>query len=51
MRQVALRDAVVEAQRLVEADRPLVEVARMLEVGRKLDRWLDLVLLQRIIDP
>ena len=27
-----------------------VEVARMPEVGRKFDRWLDLVLLQRIID-
>ena len=26
-----------------------VEVARMPEVGRKFDRWLDLVLLQRII--
>lgn len=28
-----------------------VEVARMPEVGRKFDRWLDLVLLQRIIEP
>lgn len=28
-----------------------VEVARMPEVGRKFDRWLDLVLLQRIIGP
>jgi phosphinothricin acetyltransferase len=27
-----------------------VEVARMPEVGRKFDRWLDLVLLQRVID-
>ncbi len=27
------------------------EVARMPEVGRKFDRWLDLVLLQRIVDP
>jgi len=27
------------------------EVARMPEVGRKHDRWLDLVLVQRIIDP
>jgi len=26
------------------------EVARMPEVGRKFDRWLDLVLLQRILD-
>jgi phosphinothricin acetyltransferase len=26
-----------------------VEVARMAEVGRKFDRWLDLVLLQRIL--
>lgn len=25
------------------------EVARMPEVGRKFDRWLDLVLMQRII--
>ena len=28
-----------------------VEVARMPEVGRKFDRWLDLVLVQRILDP
>ena len=27
-----------------------VEVARMPEVGRKFDRWLDLVLLQRVVD-
>jgi len=27
-----------------------VEVARMPEVGRKFDRWLDLVLLQRLLD-
>ena len=27
-----------------------VEVARMPQVGRKFDRWLDLVLLQRILD-
>ena len=27
-----------------------VEVARMPEVGRKFDRWLDLVLLQLIIE-
>jgi L-amino acid N-acyltransferase len=27
-----------------------VEVARMPEVGRKFDRWLDLVLMQRVID-
>jgi phosphinothricin acetyltransferase len=27
-----------------------IEVARMPEVGRKFDRWLDLVLLQRVID-
>jgi L-amino acid N-acyltransferase len=27
-----------------------VEVARMPEVGRKFDRWLDLVLMQRIIE-
>jgi L-amino acid N-acyltransferase len=27
-----------------------VEVARMPETGRKLDRWLDLVLMQRIVD-
>ena len=27
-----------------------VEVARMPEVGRKFDRWLDLVLLQRFVD-
>lgn len=27
------------------------EVGRMPEVGRKFDRWLDLVLVQRIIDP
>jgi L-amino acid N-acyltransferase YncA len=27
-----------------------VEVARMPEVGRKFDRWLDLVLLQRILE-
>jgi phosphinothricin acetyltransferase len=26
------------------------EVARMPEVGRKFDRWLDLVLLQRVVD-
>ena len=28
-----------------------VEVGRMPEIGRKFDRWLDLVLLQRILDP
>lgn len=28
-----------------------VEVARMPEVGHKFGRWLDLVLLQRILDP
>jgi len=28
-----------------------VEVARMPEIGRKFERWLDLVLLQRILDP
>jgi len=28
-----------------------VEVARMPEIGRKFDRWLDLVLVQRILDP
>jgi phosphinothricin acetyltransferase len=28
-----------------------VEVARMPEVGRKFDRWLDLVLVQRTVDP
>jgi L-amino acid N-acyltransferase len=28
-----------------------VEVARMPEVGRKFGRWLDLVLLQRILEP
>jgi phosphinothricin acetyltransferase len=27
-----------------------VEVARMPETGRKFDRWLDLVLLQRVVD-
>ena len=27
------------------------QVARMPEVGRKFDRWLTLVLLQRIVDP
>jgi L-amino acid N-acyltransferase len=27
-----------------------IEVARMPEVGRKFDRWLDLVIMQRIID-
>ena len=28
-----------------------VEVARMPQIGRKFDRWLDLVLMQRILDP
>jgi L-amino acid N-acyltransferase YncA len=28
-----------------------VEVARMPEVGRKFGRWLDLVLMQRVLDP
>ena len=28
-----------------------VEVARLREVGRKFERWLDLVLLQRIVEP
>jgi phosphinothricin acetyltransferase len=28
-----------------------VEVARMPEIGRKFDRWLDLVLVQRMLDP
>jgi L-amino acid N-acyltransferase YncA len=28
-----------------------VEVARMPETGRKFGRWLELVLMQRVLDP
>lgn len=41
----ANRDSIAFHRRL-----GFVEVARMPEVGRKFDRWLDLVLMQRILD-
>ena len=48
---VAGVDATTEGSLRFHERMGFVEVARMPEVGRKFDRWLDLVLLQRIIDP
>ena len=48
---VAGVDAATERSLRFHEHMGFVEVARMPEVGRKFDRWLDLVLLQRIVDP
>ena len=47
---VAAVDAANEGSIAFHRALGFVEVARMPEVGRKFDRWLDLVLLQRVID-
>ena len=44
-------DAATEGSLRFHEHMGFVEVARMPEVGRQFDRWLDLVLLQRIVDP
>ena len=48
---VAAVDSGNEASIRFHEQMGFVEVARLPEVGRKFDRWLDLVLLQRIIEP
>jgi phosphinothricin acetyltransferase len=48
---VAAVDSGNEASIRFHEQMGFVEVARLPEVGRKFDRWLDLVLLQRIIGP
>ena len=47
---VAGIDADNEASLALHARAGFVEVARMPEVGRKLGRWIDLVLVQRVLD-
>jgi phosphinothricin acetyltransferase len=47
---VAAVDAENEASLRFHERLGFVEVARMPEVGQKFGRWLDLVLLQRIVD-
>ncbi|HUS62273.1 MAG TPA: GNAT family N-acetyltransferase [Acidimicrobiales bacterium] len=47
---VAAIDADNQASIALHTARGFVESARMHEVGRKHDRWLDLVLMQRILD-
>jgi L-amino acid N-acyltransferase len=48
---VAAVDAANDASISFHQRLGFVEVARMPETGRKFGRWLDLVLLQRILDP
>jgi phosphinothricin acetyltransferase len=47
---VGALDGANEASLRFHARLGFVEVARMPEVGRKFGRWLDLVLVQRILD-